>query len=226
MATVSTGSGDGRSPAAKVPRTEYSLAEQLYSAAGLADSLPALPSTSAATALLAWLGHNHGAEHVAPKQESDQIIALEQQVSKFVAAVERLVLMQMASMKQPEPTPAPASAQAFPAGQPDRSQEGGHSRDAEMGVAATSSKVAEIVNKFQGAEKLPGDLLASMRSESAKFGKLLRTLGRSRAMVAKLEDRLSELRSGKLPAGCKPWKPRLLARPPAACPLSKLQHGP
>lgn len=140
--------------------------------------------------------------------QSSHQSALEQQVSRLTALVEAMAAMQMQHMQAAgSPTLQPgvqAAATPVPSGLPLPGAVFQSSAQKPMEQDDPVAMNLETVKK-KGV-KLPNELLMKMKSESAKFGKALKNLSRTRTHRQKLEQRFSDLLSGKIPPGIRPWK--------------------
>ncbi len=154
---------------------------------GMTDSLPVLPENP----------------QVRPN-EIEGMSPLEIQVLKLTKMVQELATLQMSAVTLatsslpvaagPSSTPVAAPGAAALSASEDIDME-----QSEKPVDVVKSCITDITKKA----KLPNELLMNVKIESAKFRKLLRALERSRTHL-----KLVELKAGRTPPGCRPWKAR------------------
>lgn len=205
---MNTHAVEARSPEHKHPRLEYSLTSRL-NASLFGDTQPPGDGSAAAS----WLQPASTAALPAEVAPPAVPSPLEVQVANLAKMVEMHAQMHMQNKASVSSAPPPVAAQppvarAAAADEKVLSQAETSAKAAPMDTTYGTPGSAAMIDKLKSSVKLPNEILAAMKSEAAKFGKLLRTLGRSRLMVEKLEKRLNDLRSGTLPPGCKPWKPK------------------
>ncbi len=136
--------------------------------------------------------------------------SLEKQVSALTLLVQQMAAMQMQHMQavQVAQVHGPSSGAPggeVPLGQPTPITSQSTASRHPMEVDADPVAMFIQSTKSKGVN-LPNELLMKMKSESAKFGKALKNLSRSRTFKQKLEKRLEDLRAGRVPPGIKPWK--------------------
>lgn len=138
--------------------------------------------------------------------------SLEEQVSKLTLLVAELAKMQMQHVQATSSTAAPRGpaemvSASVPPGQVSQRVAENLSGAGHVPMEQDGDPVALYIDSLKKkGVKLPNELLMKMKSESAKFGKLLKNLSRTKTHRQKLEKRLAELLAGRIPLGIKPWK--------------------